>query len=429
MKPTEYPTLDERVYWEKLENGLTVAVVPKPGFSAKIAYFVTDFGSVHREFSFEGRDYRVPDGVAHYLEHKMFDMPGGRDVSGEFAALGAMTNAFTSYDMTAYYFSCTENFAPCLRLLLEFVSTPYFTEETVEKERGIIDQEIGMCLDEPGTQVFERLMQAAYHVHPIRTPIIGTEETIREITPEILNLCHRAFYAPENMMLCVVGDVDPEEVISTALEVLGREKRSVGIKHNHWQEPLSCREPFTQCAMEVAMPTFSMAFKTKPLPPGPEDVRREMVADLAAEALFGESSELYLRLYEEGLIDSAFGGGFDTVDGCAMLIVSGDSFQPEAVRDRILEQARHLVQTGIPEDAFLRMKRSAMGSRVRGMDNFDSTCFRLCAYHFSGFDYFTFPELYARITAEELREFLAETVGEANCCLSVITPLTEGETL
>ena len=205
MNAIRYPELDETLYRTQLENGLTVLVVPRKGFTKKLAYFVTDYGSIHTDFVLEGKVWKAPAGVAHFLEHKMFDLPGKRDVSAEFAAMGAMTNAFTSYDMTAYYFSCTENFEDCLRLLLEFVSTPYFTEESVAKEMGIIDQEIGMNEDAPDSVIFDKLMEALFHQHPIRVPILGTSETIREITPEILHACHRAFYAPGNMLLCVVG--------------------------------------------------------------------------------------------------------------------------------------------------------------------------------------------------------------------------------
>ena len=162
MELTHYPMLDENVFRTRLSNGLTVMLVRREGFSKKLAYFVTDYGSIHTEFEFEGKHWQTPAGVAHYLEHKMFDMPGDRDVSAEFAAMGAMTNAFTSYDITPYYFSCTENFCDCLRLLLEFVSTPYFTEESVAKERGIIDQEIGMNADAPDSRVFEDLMVNLY---------------------------------------------------------------------------------------------------------------------------------------------------------------------------------------------------------------------------------------------------------------------------
>ena len=425
MNRLEFPELDEVLYTETLENGLTVLVLPRKGFSKSLAYFMTDYGSVHTHFSLDGTEYHAPAGVAHYLEHKLFDMPGGRDVSAEFARLGAMTNAFTSYDMTAYYFSCTAHFDECLKLLLEFVSTPYFTEESVRKEQGIIDQEIGMNADAPDSVVFENMVQRLYHTHPIRIPILGTSETIREITPKTLHLCHRAFYTPGNMLLCVVGDVDPEFVADTARQVLGTEEKSVGIKLPFGYEPMEAAEAETVCAMEVAMPMFSLAFKCEPLDKGDDAIRQEMVADLAAEVLFGESSPLYLKLYEEGIIDSSFGGGFETMDGCAMLLCTGDSDDPAAVREALLSRAREIAGEGIADGDFLRLKRSALGRRIRGLDSFDSTCFRLCAYHFSDFDYFRFPEIYRQIRAEEIRDFIARVVRQERCTLSVITPKEE----
>ena len=427
MNCFEYPRLDERLYREVLPNGLTVLVAPRKGFSRKIAYFLTDFGAVHTRFSFEGGCHEVPAGIAHFLEHKLFDMPGQRDVSGEFAAWGAHTNAFTSYDMTAYYFSCTDNFSQCLRLLVEFVSTPYFTEESVHKELGIIDQEIGMNEDAPDSCVYENLMRSAFSAHPIRVPILGTRETIRQITPEMLHLCHRAFYTPGNMLLCVVGDVDPEEVRSIALEVLGSERREVAVKENHWQEPESCPESLVEAEMEVAMPMFSMLFKCPPVPGGEAGFRRETVADLAAELLFGESSRLYMRMYEEGLIDASFGGGFEVIDGCSMLMISGDSDDPEAVREAVIAQAEVLVREGISEADFLRTRRGVHGSRIKGLDSFDSTCFRLCAYHLTGFDYFDFPRVHETVTPEEVRQFLREVIRRENCSLSVIYPISQEE--
>ena len=429
MEKLYYPKLDETLWRETLSNGLTVMVVPKKGFSKRLAYFVTDYGAIHTDFSFEGREYHSPAGVAHYLEHKLFDMPGGRDVSEEFAAMGAVTNAFTSYDMTAYYFSCTENFADCLRLLIEFVSTPYFTQESVEKERGIIDQEIGMNEDAPDSRVYEDLMSIAYRVHPVRVPILGTRESIREITPEVLEICHRAFYSPGNMTLCVIGDVEPEEVRSIALEILGDTPREVGIKRMNWQEDMTVSQPLSSRNMEVAMPMFDMLFKCPPPGKGEAGIREEMVADLAVEALLGESSELYLRLYEEGVIDSSFGGGFESIDGCAMLMCSGDSYQPERVREELIAQAEKLSRELIPEGDFLRMKRSQLGRRIRGLDSFDSTCFRLCAYHMFDFDYFRFPAVCESITREEIRRFLADTVRRENCALCVIYPKHQEEKL
>ena len=422
MTEKNYPELDETVFRETLGCGLPLAVVPRQGFSKKLCYLAVDFGSVHTDFTLEGKEYHVPAGTAHYLEHKLFDMPGGRDVSAEFAALGASVNAFTSYDMTAYYFSCTENFTQCLRLLTEFVFTPYFTPESVEKERGIIDQEIGMNLDSPDSVIFDRLMETMYREHPIRVPILGTRESIREITPQVLETCHRAFYTPVNCCLCVVGDVNPGEVAETVRQMLGDAPRPAGKKLPLPVEEMRCPASRTRCAMDIAMPTFCLGFKCAPVGLGEKAIRQEMAADLAAEALFGESSELYLQLYQEGLIDSSFGGGFDCADGCAMLLCSGDSENAEEVREAVLRQARALIKQGIPEDYFLRMKRSALGRRIKALDSFDSTCFRLCTYHFAHFDYFLFPAVYRDIQEAEVLDFLARAVTPDRCALSVIDP-------
>lgn len=426
MNKQYYPALDEHLYTAVLPNGLTVMVNRKKGFSKKLCYFTVDFGAIHRNFTFEGRKYEVPAGIAHYLEHKMFELPG-RDVTAEFAELGVNVNAFTSYDMTAYHISCTDHFPQALQLLLEFVSTPYFTAESVAREQGIIAQEIGMSADEPSGRCFEDLMEILYEKHPIRVPILGTEQTIAAITPELLELCHRAFYTPQNMMLCVVGDVDEEEVCTIARQVLGDEMRPCGEKAPLPQEQMVCFKPNFQRQMEVAMPLFSMAVKATCPEKGEAAIRREMVGDLAAEALFGESSELYMRLYEQGLIDTSFGGGFDTVDGCAMLSCSGDSDDPEAVRQAILTQAEVLAKEGIPEEEFLRMKRSAMGRRIQDLDSFGATCFRLCAYKMSDFDYFRFPEMYDSIDREEIRAFITQVVKPCACSLSVIYPIKEDQ--
>ncbi len=425
MPYRSYPHLENEVFWDRLPNGLTLAVVPRPGFTRKLAYFVTDYGAIHQDFLLDGQPVHSPGGVAHYLEHKLFDMPD-QDVTEAFASLGASPNAFTSYDMTAYYFSCTENFVPCLELLLKFVSTGYFTSESVEKERGIIGQEIGMNEDSPENRVFENLMEIMYENHPVRIPILGTRESISQITPQVLETCHRAFYRPDNMLLCVVGDVDPAQVRSIALDILPQSPEKPVVPQRSWEETLSCTRHYTAQQMEVAMPLFQLGFKCAPLDRGPEAVRREIIGELAAEALFGESSELYLRLYEQGLIDSSFGGGFETIEGMAMLTASGDSEDPQAVMDAIVAQAALLARDGIPQEAFLRMKRSALGRRIRSLDSFDSLCFRICAYHFSGFDYFRFPEVYTAVEVSEIQDFLRQTVIPSQGALSVILPLEGG---
>ena len=329
--------------------------------------------------------------------------------------------------MTAYHFTCTEHFEENLKLLLEFVSTPYFTAESVEKEQGIIGQEIGMNMDAPDTQIFERLMQAMYRTHPVKEPILGTAESISKITPESLTLCHRAFYRADNMLLCVVGDVDPGQVRELALQVVPCPPDEKVVATRVGQEDMTGPESLTSCHMEVSMPAFQLGFKRKPLERGEEAVRKEILGELAAEALFGEASRLYLRLYEQGLIDTSFGGGFDTVEGMAMLTASGDSDDPFAVRDAILQEASRLTEEGIGEEALLRMKRSALGRRIRSLDSFDSVCFRICAYYFSGYDYFQFPALYRDITEGEILDFLRETVKKDRMSVSVIYPKQEEE--
>ena len=424
MEQTFYPEVGERLYRATLPCGLHIAVLPRPGFTKKLCYFVTHYGAIHSDFTVDGKTFSAPAGVAHYLEHKLFDMPG-RDITAEFAALGAVPNAFTSYDMTAYYFSCTEHFRENLELLLEFVTTPYFTPESVEKEQGIIGQEIDMNEDSPDSRLFELLVDAMYTRHPIRTPILGTRESIAQITPEVLTQCHTAFYRPENMFLCVVGDVDPEAVAAAAEAHLSRISPAEVTVTRQWDEPLSVEKTHVTVSMEVALPMFQLGFKCEPLPDGDAGVRQEIIGDLAAEALFGESSPLYLKLYDEGLIDASFGGGFETIEGMGMLIASGDSNDCEAVRDAILREAERLVQTGISEEDFLRMKRSALGRRIRGLDSFESTCFRLCAYHFSDFDYFRIPAVYQQVTKEDLQAFLRQAVTPARMCMAVITPKEE----
>ena len=297
MEKKYYKELCETVFRETLPNGLPIAVISRPGFTKKLAYFVTDFGAVHTGFTLNGEDLQAPAGIAHYLEHKLFDMPG-RDVSEEFAALGASPNAFTSYDLTAYYFTCTENFSQSLQLLLEFVSTPYFTQQSVQKEQGIIGQEIGMHEDNPDSRVFENLMTGMYENHPVRVPILGTQESISRITPELLLQCHQAFYRPKNMFLCVIGDVDPEEVFRIARQTLPETDQTQVTCRRHWQEEMTCPKPFSRENMEVSMPMFQLGFKCEPPENGEQAVFYEAVGDLAAEALFGESSSLYVQAGE-----------------------------------------------------------------------------------------------------------------------------------
>lgn len=282
-----------------------------------------------------------------------------------------------------------------------------------------------MYTDDPNSRVFDDLMAAMYHHHPIRVPILGTQASIREITADILHLCHRAFYVPSNMVLCVVGDVSAQQVCAIAAEVLGEEKRSCGTKAPIPDEPAGCLQKAVFSQMDIPMTTFYLGFKCPPTGLGWESARREIVADLAAEVLFGESSSLYLQMYESGLIDSSFGGGYETTDQGAMLTCGGDSDDPEQVRDAIVSHARIIAREGITQADFLRLKRSAIGRRIRDLDSFSATCFRLGANVCDNFDYFRFPEVYETISAEDIRAFVDENIREDNCSISIITPSKE----
>lgn len=414
-----FPRLGETLYSTRLPNGLQVLVVKKPGFSKKIAYYAANCGGIHQKFRIDGVDYTVPQGSAHFLEHKQFDMPE-RDITAEFTALGAYPNAFTGYDTTAYYFSCTENFPACLSLLLEYVSTPYYTAETVKKELGIIGQEIDMNLDAPESRGYEAMLDILYENHPIKTPILGTRQTIGEITPETLYLCHRAYYHPKNSVLAVVGDVDPEEVAAIAESVLPKDYGTAPEVVDAWEEPMERGKKEIVLTMEVPKPVFSLAFKSEDVPSGESAMMEDFIGDMAAEILCGESSPLYEEMYREGLIDTSFSCGFDAVNGAAMLIFTGEGEDAAAVRQRILSFAGKLSEEGIDEKLFLRLKKSFLGQRLQGLDSLDSTCYRLCCGHFIGYPFFRFPEVLEKITAEDVLSFIRRVVKEERSAMSIV---------
>ncbi len=421
MKQKQYPSLGERVYDASLSNGLLIRVVPKPGFAKTYAFLATDYGSIDTAFTIDGIRHTTPQGVAHYLEHKMFDMPDGNAMQ-MFSQYAGNPNAFTSYDITAYYVECTEHVRENLALLLQLVTTPYFTQESVEKERGIIAQEIRMYEDSAGSRVYEALFEAAYAAHPVRNAIAGTVESIREITAQTLYDCHKAFYAPSNMMLCVVGDVDAQDVLELAEDTLPTGRAAAILRDYGPGEAMSPVKSYVEQEMAVSMPTFALGFKAEPAAFGPDAMVQELIGDLAAEILMGESSPLYTRLYEKGLIDADFSAGYEGLKGVSMLTAGGDSTQPRAVYEAILEEAARIRRDGVEPALFERLKKSALGRRIRDLDGFESICYRMCAYHFEGADYFDFPEIFRAVHQEQVAEFLSRTVREDRAALSVIRP-------
>lgn len=419
MNERSFPNLGETFCEERLPCGLLLRVTPKPDFSKTYAFLAANYGAIDTQFYLDGRPCRTPDGVAHYLEHKMFDMPQG-SVMQEFTRLGGSPNAFTSYAMTAYHVQCTQRWEENLTLLLQFVSTPYFTEESVEKERGIIAQEIRMYEDNADSRMYENLFSILYDHHPVRKPIAGTVESIQSITAEMLTNCHRAFYAPGNMMLSVVGPVDPEGVADIAGQLLPKRAEQVAVSRDYGppETPVP-KEKRIEARMEVAMPGFTLGF---PCAESANPLRQELAGDLAMELLVGESSALYTRLYESGLIDSDFSAGCEGVKNLSMLTAGGDSKDPDQVCDAILEEAERIGREGADPQLFERLKRSAFGRRMRDLDSFENISFRMCQSYFDGIDYYDFPDLYRSITQEEVETLLRTTVTAERAAVSLIYP-------
>ena len=418
MKRIDYAELCDGFYEELLPNGLRVRVLPRPGFARKFAFLAVDFGSNDRDFTLDGQNYHVPAGIAHYLEHKMFDLPEGGAME-QFAAHGGGNNAFTNYSMTAYYVECTEEFAENLKILLRMVTTPYFTPESVEKERGIIAQEIKMYEDSPDSAVFENLFAVMYPKHPISVPIAGSVESIADITPELLYACCRAFYTPQNMMLCVVGDVDADEVARLAREFTPAPVPG-GVR-----DTSGCSSEFScgtmEKTMEVAMPMFAAGFASDPIAPE-VSLRAEIVGDLAAEVLVGESSPLYQRLYEKSLIDSDFSCGFEQVRGVGLLELSGDSEEPDTVIGAVVDEAERIVREGVDAAQLERLRRSMIGRRTRELDSFESTCYRMSAYFFEGAEYFDSVRTIQSVTAQDITDFLRTVCRRDRLSVSYIRP-------
>ena len=421
MNEMLYPRVGETVVHNVLPNGLPIYVIRKPGYARKYAFFATRYGGMDMRFQLNGQWLDTPAGIAHYLEHKMFDTEAGNALQ-ELAKNGAEPNAFTSNAITCYYFDSTEKFYENLEILLSFVSVPYFTEESVEKEQGIIAQEINMIEDNPEWQVYKRLMQALYHTSPARTSVAGSVESIRQITAQTLYDCHKAFYTPSNMCLVVVGDVDADKVLETACRILP-ESSGPDIPRDHGPaEDLTAAQPETSCTMEVAMPTFLLGFKCAPQADGPEQMRATAIGELACDLMMGESSPLYARLYSQGLINGSFGASYDILPGAAYVYAGGDSKDPHAVAQAILAEAKRLTEEGLDEAYYRRIINANFGAAMRALNSFESIAVSMVEGCFRRYDAYRFPEVYDGITQQDVLDFIRDSFTERGMALSIVYP-------
>ena len=418
-----FDKIGETLYCETLPNGLQIIVDRKPGFKLGYAVFATKYGGAYRRFKLGGQWHDTPAGVAHFLEHKMFDMPDGDNALNILSANGAQPNAFTSSGMTAYYFDCTQKFHENLRMLLKFVSTPYFTPESVDKEQGIIGQEIGMVEDSVGYVVYNRLMRMLYEHNPVRDQVAGTVESIAEITSDTLYNCHAAFYAPSNMVLCVAGDFDPQEIFDIASEMLTTEKAEIPETDFGEAESEYPSETYHEERMEVSAPQFYIGAKVTPAEYGAPLQRQKIVSALALRTVFGSSGSFYNRLYAEGLLNRDYEYEIDYTAGTATILIGGESREPKKVLDEIKAEIKSVAENGIDRGAFERAKKASFGSRLRGLEDFDSLCVSLASSAFDGYCGLDAFQILTQIDGKECEDFLIRYMSDEKLALSVLNPI------
>ncbi|MCL2391279.1 MAG: insulinase family protein [Oscillospiraceae bacterium] len=417
----QYNNINEQVFTDKLPNGLSVFVVPKRGFQKRYAFFATDYGGADRRFKLSGKWIDTPEGVAHFLEHKMFDTEDGNALTN-LSANGASPNAYTSTDITAYHFECIEKFNENLETMLSFVSIPYFTAESVEKEQGIIAQEICMVEDDPDYCLYYGLVKSLFKHNPMRDSVAGTVESIAEITAQTLYDCHKVFYNPSNMALCVVGDVDPSAIVDIARKVLPETPGEIPERDYGAPESLApFRKRFVK-DMEVSLPIFLAGCKIQPTPRGQKSLWAELVCALSLDLLLGNSSPLYIRLYGEGLINSDFSASFDSAAGAAYTMFGGETRDPARVFDEVIKEISKLSENGPDPEFFRRIKKSALGSSIRAFNSFEAISGNIVEGHFRGFDPFETPELLAKISQDDIIEFYRNNLKPDNMATSIITP-------
>ncbi len=422
MEIKSFPHIGETLYSETLPGGLRLRVVPKPGFRSRYAVLAVNYGGAHRRFRLDGELRDTPAGVAHYLEHKMFDLPEGDKALDLLSANGADPNAFTAAGITCYFFQCTEHFEENLRLLLHLVSTPYFTEETVQKEQGIIAQEIRMGEDSPESAVYYNLLNMLYEHHPVRDKIVGTLDSIRQITAETLTACHRVFYAPGNMCLCVAGDVEPETVARIARESLPGDGGPLPeADFGEPEGPLPLQSRYRE-AMDVSAPLFLIGAKLCPESRGQDALRERLTAALALRLLMGSSSAFYNRLYAQGLLNRDFDAEIDFSLGLGTLLLGGESQDPEGVLRALEEELARVDREGLDPQLFEQAKRASFGARLRGLEDFESLCIALAEGLFDGYCALDATELLQSVTVRDCEDYLRTRLAPERLALSIIEP-------
>lgn len=402
-------------------SGLTVYILEKPQYNSAYAIFGTKYGSIDNCFSVDGEKCEVPEGIAHFLEHKLFESEDG-DAFTKYAKTGAYANAFTSFDRTCYLFSCSDKFYENLDILLSFVQSPYFTEQTVSKEQGIIGQEIRMYDDSPAWRVMFNMLMNMYHNHPVRIDIAGTVESIAKIDYELLYKCYNTFYNPANMFICIAGNVNTDKVLRQIEEGI-KNTETVEIERINKEEPETVVNTYVEQSLAVAQPLFCFGFKQSFSKPE-RSVKTKVCTALLLEIIAGDASPLYKKLVNEGLINDEFSTEYFNGYGYSSLIFEGESVNPNRVAEEIKAEIERLKIEGIDKKLFSAVRCGMYGNAIRLFGNVESIAMQLvdCAMSDSGlFDEIKYLK---SVTLEDVRKVL-ETLDGERAVLSVITPKEE----
>lgn len=422
---TDYPRVGETIYKYRHTNGLSAIVVPKTGYQRKYANFATNYGSVDNRFSIEGEDkvWEVPDGVAHFLEHKLFE-DEDEDVMHKFSRNGATPNAYTSFSKTVYLFSCTRNFSDNMRLLLDFVQTPSMTDESIEKEKGIIKQEIDMYIDNPGWSIYFNLMKALYEKNPVRIEIAGSAESIEKIDKDILYKCHECFYNPKNMILVVVGDVDPEEVFNIVDNSIVTDKKPINVKKQPHTEPEGIKQKKITRKMDVSAPMFMMGFKETPkAEKGVLSLETETAMEMILDMVAGRSTSFYDKLYSSALINDTFEYEYTAERDFTFTLFGGESPDPEKTAEKIYNEIARIAGNGFDKVDFERVRRANMGRFIRGFNSMDFIARNFVYADFNGASLLDYIDIYDRINIDFVFNVFKSMFNPDNSAISVIEPI------
>ena len=422
MQIIENIKLKEKLYVEKLENGLTIMILPRKTTQKKYAMWGVNFGSIDNHFinPDNNKEIKIPDGVAHFLEHKMFEQENGVNSLDALSSLGVDANAYTTNDYTTYLFECTDNFYEALDELMDYVQHPYYTDENVEKEKGIIGQEINMYDDYPTWKVYMNAMECLYHNNPVKLDIAGTIESITPITKETLYDCYNTFYTPSNMLMVITGDFEPEKLIHEIKNRIVKNENKGEIKRIYPKEPEEINKEKIEAVMDVNNSIFVIAIKDKTLENETEQVKKHIAIEILLNIIAGKSSKLYKELYEKGIVMSPLDLDYEFSKQYAHIVISGQSNEPERVMKELKKEIEKLKKEGLEKQQFERIKKKIYGDYITEYNDISGVARMLMADYFKGINSFEYIENHKQVTKEYAEKILKEIFDENKMVISIV---------